>query len=181
MNDKELRCLNTKGKYSKITNTEIKWSIISKSVMIIIFVEFIDQLIDCPINRASLSLKYLLIEQNSVTNISLSLFSNNNWLTRQYVSEGALYWLCTCYFMRWIPVGRDENIYIILLSPTLMLYGITELHSILGVVRWLIYIKENYRFLLLTNISHMTCIFALSTIGILRHNARDYSMLSSSV
>ena len=39
------RCLNTKGKYGKVTNTEIKWSIISKSVMIVIFVEFIDQLI----------------------------------------------------------------------------------------------------------------------------------------
>ena len=43
---KVFRCLNTKGKYGKVTNTEIKWSIISKSVMIIIFVEFIDQLID---------------------------------------------------------------------------------------------------------------------------------------
>ena len=52
---KEFRCLNTKGKYGKIANTEIKWSIISKSVMIIIFVEFINQLIDCPINRASLT------------------------------------------------------------------------------------------------------------------------------
>ena len=49
MYDKELRCPNTKGKYGKVTNTEIKWSIISKSVMIIIFVEFIDQLIDYPI------------------------------------------------------------------------------------------------------------------------------------
>ena len=38
-----LRWLNTKGKYGKVTDTEIKWSIISKSVMIIIFVEFIDQ------------------------------------------------------------------------------------------------------------------------------------------
>ena len=41
MYGKELRCLNTKGKQGKVTNTEIKWSIISKSV-IIIFVEFID-------------------------------------------------------------------------------------------------------------------------------------------
>ena len=48
-----MRCLNTKGKYGKVTNAEIKWSIISKSVMIVIFVEFIDQLIDYPINRAS--------------------------------------------------------------------------------------------------------------------------------
>ena len=55
MYGKELSCLNIKGKYSKVTNTEIKWSIISKSVMIIILVEFIDQLIDFPINRASLS------------------------------------------------------------------------------------------------------------------------------
>ena len=35
-------------------DTEIKWSIISKSVMMVIFVEFIDQLIDYPINRAIL-------------------------------------------------------------------------------------------------------------------------------
>ena len=54
MYGKELMCLNTKGKYGKVTNTEIKWSIISKSVMIIIFVEIIDQLIDYPINRPSL-------------------------------------------------------------------------------------------------------------------------------
>ena len=46
MYGKEFRCLNTKGKYGKVTNTEIKWSIISKSVMIISFVEFINQLID---------------------------------------------------------------------------------------------------------------------------------------
>ena len=52
---KELRCLNTKGKYGKVTDTEIKWSIISKSVMTIIFVEFIAQFIDYPINRASLT------------------------------------------------------------------------------------------------------------------------------
>ena len=56
--DKELRCLNTKGKYGKVTHTKIKWSIISKSVMIIIFVEFIDQLIDHPINCASHTLKF---------------------------------------------------------------------------------------------------------------------------
>ena len=55
MYGKELRCLNTKGKYGKVTNTKIKWSIINKSVMITFFVEFIDQLIDFPINRASLS------------------------------------------------------------------------------------------------------------------------------
>ena len=45
-----------KKKQNKKTNAEIKWSIISKSVMIVIFVEFIDQLIDYPIypiNRAS--------------------------------------------------------------------------------------------------------------------------------
>ena len=52
---KEFRCLNTKGKYGTVTSTEIKWSIISKSVMIISFVEFIDQLIDSPINRVSLT------------------------------------------------------------------------------------------------------------------------------
>ena len=54
LNDKELRCLNTKGKYGKVRDIEIKWSIISKSVTIIIFVEFIDQLIGYPINCASL-------------------------------------------------------------------------------------------------------------------------------
>ena len=52
---KELRCLNTKGKYGKVTNTKIQWSIISESVMIVIFVECIDQLIYYPINRASLT------------------------------------------------------------------------------------------------------------------------------
>ena len=51
MYGKELRCLNTKG---KVTKTEIKWLII-KSVMIIIFVEFIDQLINFLINHASLN------------------------------------------------------------------------------------------------------------------------------
>ena len=51
-----MRCLNTKGEYGKVTNTEIKRSIISKSVMMVIFfMEFIDQLIDYPINRASLT------------------------------------------------------------------------------------------------------------------------------
>ena len=34
---KEMRCLNIKGKYSKVTNTEIKLSIIIKSVMMVIF------------------------------------------------------------------------------------------------------------------------------------------------
>ena len=51
-----MKCLNTKGKYGKVTNTEIKWSIISKSIMMVIFVEFIDQLIDYPINPASLNI-----------------------------------------------------------------------------------------------------------------------------
>ena len=40
---KKLTCLNTKGKYSKVRDTEIKWLIISKSITIIIFVEFINQ------------------------------------------------------------------------------------------------------------------------------------------
>ena len=61
MYGKELRCLNTKGKYGKVTNTEIKWSIISKSVIIIIFVEFIDQLIDFPINHASLIVNIMMV------------------------------------------------------------------------------------------------------------------------
>ena len=44
-----------KGKYSKVRDTEIKWSIISKPVTIIIFVEFINQLIDYLINCFSLT------------------------------------------------------------------------------------------------------------------------------
>ena len=54
MYGKELRCLNTMGKYGKVTDTEIKWSIFNNSITIIIFVEFIDQLIDHLINCASL-------------------------------------------------------------------------------------------------------------------------------
>ena len=51
-------------KYSKVTNAEIKWSIISKFAVIVFIVEFIDQLIDYPINRASLTKKcQILIEQ----------------------------------------------------------------------------------------------------------------------
>ena len=34
------------GKYGKVTDTEIKWLSFSRSVTIIFFVEFIDQLID---------------------------------------------------------------------------------------------------------------------------------------
>ena len=37
----ELRCLNTKGKYGKVRDIEIKWLIISKFLAIVIFVEFI--------------------------------------------------------------------------------------------------------------------------------------------
>ena len=68
MYGKELRCQNTNNKYGKVTNTEIKWSIISKSVMIIIFVEFIDQLIDYPINRASLNYKCLVNQSCIIIN-----------------------------------------------------------------------------------------------------------------
>ena len=50
------RCLITKGKYGKVRDTEIRWSTISKSVIIIIFVEFNDQLIDYRINCASLTI-----------------------------------------------------------------------------------------------------------------------------
>ena len=57
---KEIRCLNTKGKYGKVTDTEIKWSIISKSVPIIIFVEFINQLIYYQINCARVYDKKIL-------------------------------------------------------------------------------------------------------------------------
>ena len=46
--------LNTKGKYSKVRDTEIKWSIINKSIMIIIFLELIDYSTNC----ASLSIFY---------------------------------------------------------------------------------------------------------------------------
>ena len=52
---KELRCLNAMGKYGRETDTEIKWMIISKSVMIFIFMKFINQLLDYRINCASLS------------------------------------------------------------------------------------------------------------------------------
>ena len=41
-----------------VTDTEIKWSIISTSLMIIIFVEFINKLIDNSINCASLIIQY---------------------------------------------------------------------------------------------------------------------------
>ena len=51
----------SKGKYSKVTTAEMKWSTISKSVMIVIFGEFIDQLIDYPINRASLTYLYWVL------------------------------------------------------------------------------------------------------------------------
>ena len=57
----ELRWPNTKGKHDKETDTEIKWLIISKSVTIIIFVEFIDQLIDYLINCTSLSREWIFL------------------------------------------------------------------------------------------------------------------------
>ena len=50
-----MTCLNTNGKYGKVTDTELKGSNISKSVTIIIFAEFTDQLINYSINCASLS------------------------------------------------------------------------------------------------------------------------------
>ena len=82
MYGKELRCLNTKGKYGKVTNTELKWSIISKSVMIIIFVEFIDQLIDFLINRANLTRNHvsclpLWIWQKNLSSVFILL--NFSW------------------------------------------------------------------------------------------------------
>ena len=60
-----MRCLNTKGKYGKVTNTEIKWLIISKSVMITFFVEFIDELIDYRINCGSLINNFFISALNS--------------------------------------------------------------------------------------------------------------------
>ena len=55
MYGKELRWLITKNKYGKVRDIEIKWLIICKSVTMIIFVEFLDQLINYPINCASLT------------------------------------------------------------------------------------------------------------------------------
>ena len=65
--------MNIKGKNSKVTGTEMKWSIFSKSVTIIIFVKFIDQLIDYPINYASLKL-YLHIGKE------YGPWSDSSWL-----------------------------------------------------------------------------------------------------
>ena len=50
-----MKCLNTKGKYGKVTDAKIKCSIFSKSVTTVIFMELINQLIDYPIICASLS------------------------------------------------------------------------------------------------------------------------------
>ena len=69
---KELRCLITKGKYGWVTDTEVKWSIISKPVRIIIFMEFINQIIDYPINCASL--RHNTFPWRNKRNI------NNSWL-----------------------------------------------------------------------------------------------------
>ena len=66
---KELRCLNTKGKYTNVTDTEINWLIISKSVMIIIFVEFIDQLNNCLINCAILGSQWFFMQITSLDQI----------------------------------------------------------------------------------------------------------------
>ena len=46
--------VSEQGEYYKETDTEIKWSIIRKSVTLVIFVDFIDPFIDYPINCASL-------------------------------------------------------------------------------------------------------------------------------
>ena len=73
---KELRCLNTKGKYSKVTNTENKWSIISKSVRLVIFVEFIDQLIDYLINRASLNPQHDMLFWSDEKNVNTFWLKN---------------------------------------------------------------------------------------------------------
>ena len=59
--------MNIKGKYGKVTDTEIKLSIISKSLMIIIIVEFIDQLIDYPINCASFNFYQISSEFEELT------------------------------------------------------------------------------------------------------------------
>ena len=59
------------GKYDKVTDTEIKLLIISKSITIISFVEFIDQLIDYSINCASLSVDPVQMPQNAVADLGL--------------------------------------------------------------------------------------------------------------
>ena len=71
---------NTKGKYGKVTGTKIKQSIISKSVTIIIFVEFTDQLIDSSINCASLTVTSRLRPiLNSIKSASYLKLSKNGF------------------------------------------------------------------------------------------------------
>ena len=52
---KHLRCSNSLVKYGNVTATDIEYSVTCKSVTIIIFVEFIDQLTDYPINCTNLN------------------------------------------------------------------------------------------------------------------------------
>ena len=68
-----VRCLNTKCKDGNITNIEIKWSVINKSVMIIIFEEFIDQLIDYSINCASLNVVAHCLQHLNLLKVENSL------------------------------------------------------------------------------------------------------------
>ena len=69
---KEFKCLNTKGNYGKVTDTEIKWLIFSKFVMIIFFfVEFINQLMDYLINCASLIIYDCTCRYSTVFNDSI--------------------------------------------------------------------------------------------------------------
>ena len=63
---KEMRCLNTKGNYGKVTNKYI-------------FVEFIDQLIDYPINCASLNTSPSLKKSKAANTLSRSLFPRANF------------------------------------------------------------------------------------------------------
>ena len=49
-------CQNTKGKYGKVTYAEINWSIIHKSVTVVVFEKFINWLIDYLIHHENICL-----------------------------------------------------------------------------------------------------------------------------
>ena len=100
---KELRYLNTKGKYGKVTDTKIKWLIVSKSVTIIIFVEFVDQLIDYLINCASLNYHDASIYQCIVTPL---LITDELGFIEQLVVQ----WLQIQGWQDWIP-ARPYNLW----------------------------------------------------------------------
>ena len=80
-----VRCLNTTFKYGKVTNIEIKWSIINKSVMIIIFEEFIDHLIDYPIISATLPA--IFNKGDNITNDQLSFIFTLSMPGKNFTSQ----------------------------------------------------------------------------------------------